>query len=296
MGKNICSQQFTFKNFGFRCKEDEKNLFFRSQWGSDRTLFFLYRLFMTLYSFGWLLAYMIVRGIYNIGALQRSYQYLTQWSNVMATIYFALACGLSIVGLVKNKRSNRTESGAIKFLRTLTWMIWTMSSLMILIVVITYWALLWKSESPENRRDPFNFHRHLVVAIMIVIDVFVAGFPIRLLHFVYGILIACLYSVMTVIVHAAGVNSAIYGFLNWAENPGLTAGIAVAFSVLGPILLHCFIFGLYCLRLQIYKCICPPDERVKQNVRAIAYSHADEHNGAVDNPAFDRDRFQEKIV
>nr|XP_039260346.1 protein rolling stone-like [Styela clava]XP_039260347.1 protein rolling stone-like [Styela clava]XP_039260348.1 protein rolling stone-like [Styela clava] len=287
MSENICRRQFTCRSFGFACSEAEKNSFYVSQWGENRVIFFIYRLFMGLYSLGWTLAYLITLGIYEPDRFAISYTFLTNWGDVLKTIYFILAAVLSLVGVVNRKKMIFTDNIPTKILRSTTWMLFSISATAQVLIFLTYWVFLAPIAAPEDIPTPYNIHRHAINLLLVLIDVFVAAFPIRLPHAVYAMIVAFLYCLMTLIEHLTGGISAVYPFLNWATNPGLAAGICVGLSILGPIVVQSIFFGFYNLRLAIAKCV---DKSRSPETTRLRSTEPSDQNGAthdIDNPAFD---------
>lgn len=166
-------------------------------------------------------------------------------------------------------------------------------------MVFIYWPLACNflaDTHAEVLLDPFNIHLHLVTALFIFVEIYVAAFPIRIPHFIYpSITIAC-YFVMTFLLHQDGngkcrnpanhavnassvasneTDSGIYYpfldvqttvfndfaiklthfplLLNWGCNPTVATTFSVCTVIFGTFLTQLVIFGLYSLRVYIFK-------------------------------------------
>ena len=95
-------------------------------------------------------------------------------------------------------------------------------------------------------------------SMIMIIDIFITAVPVRWLHFFHAFIYGVIYLIFSVIYWAAGGtdpagNPFIYPVLDWGGNPGQAAGLSVGLAVIGLPLFHTFVYGLYRLRLVIYK-------------------------------------------
>lgn len=90
---------------------------------------------------------------------------------------------------------------------------------------------------------------------------FVTATPVRIYHAWFGMLYGVVYAIFTVIYYAAGGTNAqdeiyIYkGILDWS-NVGTTMMYVVLVIIPGTIVVQCLMYGLYRLRLLLYRCCC----------------------------------------
>ena len=101
--------------------------------------------------------------------------------------------------------------------------------------------------------DYANFIKHLIVGIMAVVDLFLTAIPIRILHFIYSVILGVVWFIFSGIYFAAGGtsyygNRYIYKFLNYGENVSfaVSMGFVVTFIII-PVI-HSFVYCLYHLR------------------------------------------------
>lgn len=135
--------------------------------------------------------------------------------------------------------------------------------------------------------DFVNFGVHGSNSIVVVLDQFVTGVPVRVLHAHHPLIYAILYSLFTVIYYSAGGTTAdgdkaIYSVLNYEQNPGVAVGLLVVACFIAIPLLHVLLFGLYQLRVFLHRKCC--------HGNAVKDSSSDTEQSdktmAVANPAF----------
>lgn len=117
---------------------------------------------------------------------------------------FMLACG-NIWPRYQLKLLFLTD--VIKFLRSGTWLLFGILSVFQVLMMFLYWPLtaaFLADTHADVLADPFNIHLHLVATIFILIEIFVAAFPIRMPHFIYPSIVITLYIAMTVLLHEYG--------------------------------------------------------------------------------------------
>ena len=144
------------------------------------------------------------------------------------------------------------EGDATSWYHKIQWVLFYFGVHMAVVVSLLYWALLY-SGGPV---DGVNVNTHLVNAIIALIDVFISGIPVRILHFIYGAIFTTAYSTFTGIYFAAGGTNAngdpyIYAVLDYGSNPGSAAGwVLVVVLVIVPVV-HLLLFGLHTARFWL---------------------------------------------
>lgn len=150
---------------------------------------------------------------------------------------------------------------------TLIWLVHTTALDGSIIITITYYALL----TPVFSSTSIN--NHLINTVIMLIDLFVIAVPVRLYHFVYMSLYALTYTIFSLILFGTGYNTAIYGPLDWEMGPGLAAGLAIGLILLGSLIAHTIMYGLYRLRVLLAsKCATQSvDHAQPSGVQNVAY-------------------------
>ena len=141
------------------------------------------------------------------------------------------------------------ENNQLQWYHMIQWVLFTIGVQAAATVVILYWILLYRGGS----FDEYDAHYHLLNGIVGVIDFWVSGLPIRLLHFYMPQIFAGAYASFTGIYYAAGGTglngtSYIYPPLDYAEHPGFAAGICVGTVVVFMPILHSLFYGQYVAR------------------------------------------------
>ena len=112
-------------------------------------------------------------------------------------------------------------------------------------------ALFWATEYHQNNADSgISLHLHLVNALVALLDLWVSGVPVHLLHIIYVEISASFYVFFTVIYYAFGGTDldgerTIYPILNYDSRPGLAVVVAIVSAVVGGAVIH-IIFFLIC--------------------------------------------------
>ena len=102
----------------------------------------------------------------------------------------------------------------------------------------------------------FFFSTHGVTSIYVIVDVFLTGIPVRLLHFYQPLLLCGIYAAFTGVYWAAGNSDPIYPFLDYTNQPSISA-IWCCALLASIVAAHCLMFGLYRLRLFVYGSCAP---------------------------------------
>lgn len=118
-------------------------------------------------------------------------------------------------------------------------------------VMLLYWTLL--SGMDANRESAENYNLHLLGGLIGLIDVFVSGVILSLYHLYLVIGYGCVYTVFTGIYYAAnGTNPRgdryIYPILDYGNNPGTSAAVGIATSLVVVPLIYLLTYGISVVR------------------------------------------------
>nr|XP_039260108.1 uncharacterized protein LOC120336484 [Styela clava] len=273
-----CGYEFQLKHLRFESANE--NNFYEFQWSKKKSYFVLYRAFTLLYHWGWLIASWVF-------AEEDIAYTASNWSFFFTGIYYLCAFITALYGLiarndheVENReapntgRSHKTENpGGLRFFHKVTWFFQVQAIDFVIFVTVLYWALLAPDVPAETLRMPIGQHKHSVQGIMLLIDIFVVSIPTRWIQFVYSALFALFYAINTVIVHFAGINSQIYGFLDFVNSPGIVAGVLLMNVFVVPIILHTITFAFYHLKMLIYRCTLGKKQRMSDQPATFNTGH-----------------------
>lgn len=122
----------------------------------------------------------------------------------------------------------------------------TMDTLMI--VTITYWTIIFPFED-ENKRNIHGLAAHGLNITLLLFDMILIATPVRILHVLYMMLSALIYSLFLGVVYVTE-GKIIYGFLDFENSPAAALITLLVLDTAGSIFAHLTWFGIYLLRLK----------------------------------------------
>jgi len=211
----------------------------------------MYRFLTLMYMIAWLIFESTQKRYKYFG---QYFIYLTNLQVLQITLYFiisfAVLCYAKFSGSIE-KRIMQTEAEA-RWYEKIVFLFQSISFNISLTTCVLFWMMLAPTAKPDYLQSPLNVHEHGITFLLLIIDVFVIRLPCRYLHFIYTILWALLYLVLTLILHATKVDSEVYSFLDWVNNPGLAAGLGVGFAIAAGVVGQAINYGCYSLRLLFH--------------------------------------------
>ena len=129
----------------------------------------------------------------------------------------------------------------------LSWFLFLIGGEAAVIIAILFWTTEYNFAGATSI---MSIHLHLVNAIVALVDLWVSGVPVFLLHFVYIQIFGAVYVVFTG-VYASANTTAIYPVLDYKSNPGLAVGLAVGMVVLGTVVVHMLFLVQYLCRKSV---------------------------------------------
>lgn len=231
-------------------------------------IYLLYRAVVSFYFLVWLFATSINYSSPNI------LLFFTQWSFIFLNAYLLVALINTSINFIlvhvypktKKVRSSpdnsnetakrnccRTSDDQITVCDKATWFLYLIGTQSALFTLFLFWALAANTDHNDEFSVTVNVHIHGLNGLVALIEVWLTGIPIRLLHFVYILLFAGTYGIFTGIhygVNATGPTGERYIYpiiLDYDSEPGLAAGTIVISGVV-CILVHFFFYLLYLLR------------------------------------------------
>ena len=137
------------------------------------------------------------------------------------------------------------------------WVLYNMATVLAIGISVLFWSLLYDPDTVDELDyevdGGVNLNTHAINGLVALIDIFVTGIPIRLLHIVYPVAFTSTYVVFTGIYHAfngTDVNDDpyIYPVINYGDYPGTATGVVFAVTFVFIPLLYLFIFSMYLTR------------------------------------------------
>ncbi|OWF50346.1 Protein rolling stone [Mizuhopecten yessoensis] len=129
-----------------------------------------------------------------------------------------------------------------------------------------------------------NIETHALNAVYVILNLFVTGLPVRILHFWHSMVYAFVYVLFSLFYTlGGGTNEAnknyVYSVLDWKGSTGFTVGISIAVIFVAMPLVHCVCYGIYRLRRAI--CCHGDGHMIDSKEVELAYR---------DNPSYTADK------
>lgn len=137
---------------------------------------------------------------------------------------------------------------AFKWLTASVWFLHSIAMSSNACVALLYWPFVMPSMEYKVATNVMNVYLHSINYLLLLIDLAIVAFPIRILHAVYSSLLGISYGIFTYIVWKTGGTNAVYPFLDWKNNPGVAAGFTVALAVIAAPIMQAVTFFMYLLR------------------------------------------------
>lgn len=233
----------------------------QAQW-----VYLLYRTVVSFYFLVWLITSNI-----NLSS-PKILIYLTEWSFIFLNAYLLVALITTAINFIlvyvhpkrkevlensEMEESERSKSCGCHGDHTticdkIAWLLFLIGTESAVAVVILYWALISGDIDSEEQDSAINIHFHLLNGIVAVLELWITGLPVHLLHFIYPTLFAAVYSAFTGAYYAVNGTGSdgeryIYPVLDYSSQPGVAAGIILG-AVVGLSVIHVLFFLQYLLR------------------------------------------------
>ena len=249
-------------------------------------VYIVLRWIVALYFLAWL--------IYVFAAVQepKLLIFLTIWGFITWVLYLLVAALSSTVKMVfwiqKTLRGRRESDlnpadhlhsivvtwseDRVAWYQKIHWVLFVMAIPLQICIMVLYWTLL--SSLDPNRESADNYNLHLLGGLVGLVDIFASGIVLSIYHLYWGVVYACVYSAFTGIYYAAdGTNingrPYIYPILDYGRNPGTSAGIVLATSLVVMPLIYVLVYAIIAGRrwlahryqLWLYRCLHSSFER-----------------------------------
>ncbi|XP_066304618.1 protein rolling stone-like [Branchiostoma lanceolatum] len=117
-------------------------------------------------------------------------------------------------------------------------------------IIITIGFTGFLSDGQYNFKD---LTTHILNTVFVLVDVFVCGVPVRVLHALYPMMFGLAYVVLSAITWAA-TGTVVYWFLDYSK-PALSSAAVLGFVLVALPLFHLMFYGLYLLRCRLLECL-----------------------------------------
>ena len=132
------------------------------------------------------------------------------------------------------------------------WIFFTLGAEQAVAVSIVYWTIIYSGYQVTG----ISINNHTINGIGSLIDVFISGTPVRILHVIYLMIFAGTYCIFSGVYFACNGtnlkgNPTIYNILDYKESPGAATGWVLGLIFVFVPLLHLTMFGLFSVRFWI---------------------------------------------
>eukprot|EP01060_Flectonema_neradi_P025641 TRINITY_DN3443_c0_g1_i1.p1 TRINITY_DN3443_c0_g1~~TRINITY_DN3443_c0_g1_i1.p1 ORF type:complete len:280 (+),score=41.03 TRINITY_DN3443_c0_g1_i1:53-841(+) len=240
---NALKEEFSFHKLFFQPVEDEKSLSRQCCEGaflSGGAYLLVKGVLCSL-----MVATVIVTVVDSVDDDEEDYYmiYLTNWGVCLLTLTHLLGFLIALF-------TKATDSPCLGFFNTAAAFLRSLANPVAFVITLAYWSLVYDGRSVNAA----NFMAHALNTIIVIFDIIMATYTVRILHVVWGMLFGAIYAGWSGIHYAADIGNAdgsrfIYSSLSWAEDKvgGTIITVAIIMLIVIPL---CYLacFGLAALR------------------------------------------------
>ena len=192
--------------------------------------------------------------------------YLSYWGFILWNSYLLVAAVSTTVNFMLQSHYETdsprasphhfTNGSGITWQEKIHWALFTLGTEFAVGISILFWILFYDPEAKDFIFSPISLHMHLINGVFALVELWVTGIPIHLLHVVYIMLFGCTYVAFTVLYYAfngtdAAGNHYIYPILDYGANPGGATGLVIG-CILGYLTaIHLLFYVQYLARQWI---------------------------------------------
>ncbi|VDO14331.1 unnamed protein product [Rodentolepis nana] len=235
--------EFKCRNLGFSGANYEFFPFAQWMW-MDKFFYPIFRFIIAIGLLAWACVEIVEEIEQRIDTHTKSkyFLYATNWAFLTYTFssnVFAIFCTFY------NCKKDATVS---RWISEILWFFYGMSMNTVVVTSLGYWAALW---DPTYNRfyQPESEYKHSIPALTVVLDLWINGLPIRLLHALYPMIFGILYSTFSYLYYDAGNVDPIYPILDWSQ-PAKAAIICLTIIIVG-LFVQFLLYLLYVGRITL---------------------------------------------
>lgn len=200
--------------------------------------------------------------------------FLTMWTYLMLTIHHIVAAIVTVHGYIKIQRptallhastnsslgDEMEESLVTSWYLKVSWCLAAVVQVFTMVVTCIFYIGLYPYMDERKTLSFRNINVHAINTVLIVTEAALTARPVRLLHSVYPIAYGVIYAVFSFVYWEMDKqNNVLYpNILDW-NKPGQTFGVLVGISFLLIPVLQFVHFGIFMLRLYIFRKVYKED-------------------------------------
>lgn len=187
--------------------------------------------------------------------------YLTNWAHLLYNTYLIVSAVSTTLKAVKTHCTKKQESlfnrdylnvaepdgywnisnNTLSWYQMIHWVFYTIGNEFAFCIMVMYWTLIYRG----GTIDGVNANTHLLNGILSLVDMWISGLPVNLLHFVYIMALSIVYSTFAGIYFIASGEIIYTGVLDYDNSPGAAVGLYLGLTfVLLPVL-HSLMYLMY---------------------------------------------------
>ena len=130
------------------------------------------------------------------------------------------------------------------------WFFFNIGNIQAFGILILYWGILYR-EGPVSGT---SINTHLINGLISIVDLWVSGLPVNLLHLFWIMIYGAIYGIFTGVYFVIS-GASVYPVLDYEDGIGLAVGLVVGVTLVFLPLVHILIFYLqYLARFWIMRC------------------------------------------
>jgi len=214
--------------------------------------------------------------------------YLTNWAFLIFNLYLIIAALSSsityfhhhwILQVHENSRYSPGESlcspenpvgfwnkanNSLKWYQMIHWLFFSIGNGAAVLVTVLFWSLLYRGGSISG----VSANQHLIHGIIAIVDIFICGLPVNVLHCIYTMTGSIAYSTFAGI-YSISSGENIYGVLDYQYNAGSAVVLELLVTLLLIPLIYFVLYSIYIGRVLLLHSLnkwASAEERTPQEV------------------------------
>ncbi|XP_074646605.1 protein rolling stone-like [Tubulanus polymorphus] len=256
---NCLDREFHPSNIGLKYQYPTD--FVRSQWPRLKpNIYCIFRVVLALGFLVWLITNIVeeIEWFYPEKP-HLWFTYATNWSFFILCLSFIFRAILTLYYDVCNKEVLQQRDSLTVGLQC-SWLFNTIAWNISIVVSICFWVFIITMDTSWYFQTTGSEIKHSLGAILVIIDLFISGDPVRLLHFVYPISLGLFYIGFNALYFALRGegpkgNHLLYKVLDWTR-PGVVV-VTIILTLICSILVQVLLHELFRLRWLIFKSMYP---------------------------------------
>jgi len=186
--------------------------------------------------------------------------WLTNWTFLLLTCHLLCAAVIVLLNTCFEQRQptllSAYETTSVPCYMKLSWFLFSVGTTAAVMVTVVFFAGVFP-QLHMYRLSAIDINAHVMNTVLVILELTISAFPVRLLHVVYVQCYGLAYVIFSIIYWSIDHSHVMYpGVLDW-NSPKTTVVVIVVLMFVGIPFLQFILFTIYQLRLYIYaRCFC----------------------------------------